>query len=129
MLLRGDAGQRALAAWSMGWPDAHIAAGNRWQAPYLTQLLEDPYPAVRYIALRSLKRLPGFEEFTVDFVGSDEERRVAHRRAVELWEKSANGRLDQTGQAILIDATGKLDRAAFERLLKLRDDRDIDLKE
>lgn len=129
MLLRGDAGQRALAAWSMGWPDALAASGNKWQAPYLAQLLEDPYPAVRYIALRSLKRLPGFAEFSADFVASDDERREAHRRALAMWESSSSMRLDQTGAAILIDSAGKLDHEAFERLLKLRDDRDIDIKE
>ena len=56
-------------------------------------------------------------------------RQAAHRRAVDLWEQSREQRLDQTGEAILIDADGQLDRAAFERLLKQRDDRDIDLKE
>jgi hypothetical protein len=129
MPLRGDAGQRALAAWSMGWEDARAASGQKWQVPYLAQLLEDPYPAVRYIAVRSLKRLPGFEEFSCDFVGSEEHRRQSHARALAIWEAGRSGRLDQTGEAILIDSAGRLDRATFERLLKLRDDRDIDLKE
>jgi hypothetical protein len=129
LLLRGDAGQRALAAWSMGWDDAQVAAGGKWQAPYLAQLLEDPYPAVRYIALRSLKQLSGFEEFTADFVGPAGDRRAAHERVLQLWEQARSGRLDQTGEAILIDSDGLLDRAAFERLLRQRDDRDIDLKE
>jgi hypothetical protein len=129
MLLRGDAGQRALAAWSMGWEEAHAATGKKWQVPYLAQLLEDPYPAVRYIAARSLKRLPGFEDFSVDFVGSADHRSQARVRALDIWEQARGGRLDQTGEAILIDQDGRLDHATFERLLKQRDDRDIDLKE
>jgi predicted CXXCH cytochrome family protein len=129
LLLRGDAGQRALAAWSMGWEEAHTASGDKWQPPFLAQLLDDPYPAVRYIAVRSLRRLPGYETLEFDFVGPQHERQEAQRRALAVWEQSANQRLDQTGPAILIDAAGRLDRATFERLLKLRDDRDIDLKE
>jgi predicted CXXCH cytochrome family protein len=128
-LLRGDAGQRALAAWSMGWPDAHTASGRMWQAPYLAQLLEDPYPAVRYIAARSLRQLPGYETFEYDFVGPASDRQAAHRRAIEQWQQTRDQRLNETGAAILIDDGGHLDRATFERLLKLRDDRDIDLKE
>ena len=32
-LLNGDAGQRALAAWHMGWEPAMIASGSGWQSP------------------------------------------------------------------------------------------------
>ncbi len=84
---------------------------------------------MRYIAERSLKRLPGFEEFSVDFVGSEDQLRQAHHRALSAWEQMRDGRLDQTGEAILIDAEGRFDLATFQRLLKQRDDRDIDLKE
>lgn len=119
MLLRGDAGQRALAAWSMGWDEAQRASGNKWQAPYLAQLLDDPYPAVRYIAERSLRRLPGQAELDYDFVGSQQQRRAAQQHARVIWQRSGS----------LQPPSGALDPAAWERLLKLRDDRDIDLKE
>ena len=67
-LLRGDAGQRAIAAQAMGWAPAQEASGTDWMAPYLAQLLDDPYDAVRFIAGRSLRTLPGFEAFEYDFV-------------------------------------------------------------
>jgi hypothetical protein len=129
MLLRGDAGQRALAAWSMGWDDARAASGDKWQAPYLAQLLDDPYPAVRYIAERSLRRLPGQAEITYDFVGTQSQRQAAQRQVLSTWERQLNDRLDQTGSAILLDASGRLDQATWDRLLQQRDNRDIDLKE
>src|SRR5438046_6164337 len=33
-LLRGDAGQRALIAWSMGWEPAKLASGQAWLPPF-----------------------------------------------------------------------------------------------
>jgi len=52
-LLAGDAGQRALAAWHMG------DGGDPGRAALLLELFDDPYPAVRLVALRSVARLLG----------------------------------------------------------------------
>ncbi|MFP6907051.1 MAG: C cytochrome precursor, partial [Verrucomicrobiota bacterium] len=49
-LYAGDAGQRALAAWAMGWADARETSGADWLARALMEVLNDPYHAVRYIA-------------------------------------------------------------------------------
>src|SRR5205823_2491003 len=73
-LLRGDAGQRALVAWSMGWKPAQEVAGTSWMPPYLSLLLDDPYDAVRFIAGRSLRSLPAFAEFSSDPVASRPQR-------------------------------------------------------
>lgn len=57
--LRGNAAQRALTAWALGWSAARQAAragdaGDRFMQPLLGLLMDDPYSAVRYIAERSL---------------------------------------------------------------------------
>ena len=93
--LGGDAGQRALAAWAMGWDSALEASGSDWQALYLSVLLEDPYEAVRHVARRSLAGLPG-----------------------------THG-LPAPRPAILLDAHGRPDTAALLTLLARRDDRPI----
>lgn len=54
-LLRGDAGQRAIVADALGRTSARQTSGTDWMSPYLTQLLDDPYAAVRYVAARSLR--------------------------------------------------------------------------
>jgi formate-dependent nitrite reductase cytochrome c552 subunit len=65
-LLRGDAGQRAIIAQSMGWSAAQQATsspgspGPGWLPPYLALLEKDQYDAVRYIASRSRQTLPEF---------------------------------------------------------------------
>src|SRR5205814_10384009 len=81
-LLEGDAGQRALSAWSMGWAPAREASGAAWLTPYLATLLEDPYAAVRYIAQRSLRASPQFSELHYDFVGPAEQQRSVRRQLI-----------------------------------------------
>jgi hypothetical protein len=84
-LLKGDAGQRALAAWHFGWEPAKAASGDAWMGQLLAELLVDPYSTVRYIAGRSLKRLAGFESFSYDYIGPPPERAQARQRALDLW--------------------------------------------
>ena len=66
LLLSGDAGQRALAAFALGWQPALAVSGNDWEAPLLASGLDDHYPAIRFISHRSLTHLPGFESFPYD---------------------------------------------------------------
>ena len=128
-LLSGDAGQRALIASSMGWKPALEASGRRWQAPFLAQLLVDPYAAVRFLADRSLRRLPGYESYEYDFVGPLPERAQGRQRALDIWSRAAAGTPDRTGRAVLIDADGELEQAILDRLLERRDDRPVNLAE
>lgn len=127
--LRGDAGQRALTAWSFGWADAHHASGNNWQAPFLGQLLDDRYNAVRFIAYRSLKRLPGFADFDYDFVGEPAVRTAAVANARKVWQQNQTNRLRPFPSQTLIDAVGQIQDADFQRLLRQRDDRPVEFAE
>ncbi len=113
-LLRGDAAQRAVTAWAMGWQPALAISGTGWQAPYLAVLLEDPYSVVRLMAYNSLRKQPGFHEFAYDFVASSEERASAKRRALEIWQGSPSRMERPEAAADLI-----------ERLLPRRDDRPL----
>ncbi len=125
--LRGDAGQRALIAWHMGWTPAREASGQQWLAPYLAQLLTDPYAAVRYIAGHSLQTLPGFGHLAYDYLGTPEEQVQARDGARAQWAKT--GAADRHGEALLLDAQGGLEAERFARLLRQRDDRSMDLQE
>ena len=128
-LLSGDAGLRALTAWHMGWEPAHEASGSGWIAPILAQALNDPYDVVRYIGARSLKRLPGFENFTCDFLAPTGERLEAVERATQTWEIQKNATLDRAGSRLLLDKDGRLERDALNRLLAKRDNRPVTLRE
>jgi len=125
--LEGDAAQRALAAWHMGWEPAREASGTDWMVPLLAQLLEDPYEAVRFTAGRSLRGLPGFADFEHDFL-ADESRRAAANAAVRsAWE--AQERSGEKRAELLLTSEGELQRETFQRLLLERDDTPVILSE
>ena len=128
-LLEGDAGQRALIAWSMGWESAQQASGVDWLAPYLAEGMQDPYSAVRFIAGRSLKSLgPEFQSIPYDFVGAEGDRATAARQVVSRWEKRGSSNGSPPRPALLI-SEGHLQRERVETLLRQRSTLSMDLQE
>ncbi len=124
--LIGDAGQRALMAWSMGWEPARAVSGTEWMTPYLALLLRDRYGAVRMIATRSLKlqpegkRLVGYEP-----MGAQETWMRATDPVYVAW---AARKLAATPQ-LLIGLDGGLDRERLNLLLSRRHDPPMELNE
>jgi Zn-finger protein len=100
-LLKGDAGQRAIVAQSMGWKPAQEASGAGWMAPYLALMQRDAYDAVRHIATRSRGTLPPF-------------RREG---------------LPRGNRQLLLNADGTFDADAVTRLVRARDNRRISYRE
>lgn len=121
--LGGDAGQRALVAWALGWEAAREVsnAANGWTARLLAQLLLDPYDAVRIAAARSLLRQPGFADFEVDPLASAEARREAAARVVA--RRSVNLGL------LIEDPDRTLPPDVLDRIYAQRNDRRIWLRE
>jgi len=108
--LEGDAGVRALVAWSMGWEPAREASDGASLVPYLAELMQDPYDAVRLIAHRSAR---GRSDVALD--GYDP-LAPAEARAAALAPLRRRG----------LDAA---ERTLFERLLSQRDTRPLNLAE
>ena len=128
--LKGDAGQRALAAWNLGWAPAQQASGAQWLAPLLGQLMNDPYDAVRYMAGRSLRTIEGYRDFDYDFLVPPAEREKRISRLMERWEKGVREQpAPRIGKALLLNADGSLRREEFELLLRARDERPVMLVE
>lgn len=124
-LLRGDAVQRSLAAWSLGWEPARIASEEGWQIPFLAQLLDDPYSVTRFIAQRSLENL-GVKLKEYDSLVSPDERPLI---APSLQSGTYPAHPNAGGLKPLFDAKGGLNREALQKFLKQRDDRPITLNE
>ena len=123
-LLQGDAGVRALAAWSAGWAPAQRASGTDWLQPYLAQLLADPYYAVRFVAARSLRAQPS----AIDLAGYDElltqaDAATFARKLQDAWQAP-----QRSNPEILLDGRS-LQWDAFRRLHARRDDRPVFLAE
>lgn len=126
LLLRGDAGQRAVVAWHFGWAPAREVSGEHWFAPILAPLLSDPYSVVRYVAQRSLRRLPGYATFNYDYLAPPAEREAARARARQQWPAPAPG---TARPGTLLRPDGTVDDARLEHLLKQRNDRAMELLE
>ena len=89
MALEGDAGQRVIAAEAFRWPPAQQASGTSWMAPFVAQLLDDSYDAIRFSAGRALKALPGFEGVEYDFVAGPRARRQQQLQVMRRWDAVA----------------------------------------
>jgi predicted CXXCH cytochrome family protein len=119
-LLRGDAGQRALIAWHMGWDPAKQASGTNWLVPYLAETLDDPYSVVRYIGQRSLKRLPGQKRLAYDYIAPPATRSQVKSALLQRWDA---GMLQaEENSKILLPQQ-------MSRLLQRRDHRPMELLE
>ena len=127
-MLAGDAGLRALTAWSMGWGPAQAASGTTWMTPHLGEALGDPYDAVRFIAARSLRSLPGHADLDYDFTGPRQDRVDAAVRVLREWRASPAARLRREPE-LLVDERGELRVAAMRRLFDARDRRPLFLRE
>jgi predicted CXXCH cytochrome family protein len=124
-VLRGDAGQRVLWAWAMGWSEALHTSGNTWQAPFLAQLFADPYDAVRFVAGRSLRSLPHFSSFAYDHLANTSQRQERSQQAIDHWQTTWNPVSNPT---ILLTTTG-IDSKQIGLFRSQRDETPIDLKE
>lgn len=129
-LLRGDAGQRVLSAWYLGWPEAHEAAGKAWIPPHLAALLDDPYDVVRHAAGRSLMSLPGYEDLAYDYVGTAAHREERAREALSLYLARGRQPIERAkAERLLLYEDGSVDRVRQAGLERNRDDRPVSLAE
>ena len=126
LLTRGDVAQRALIAANAGNPDAQAVSGTGALVPHLLELLDDPYPAVREIAARSLRSLPAFREVPSLSLGDDTQRRRFRSEVEALWKPEPAG---ARAGAQLLRADGRIDRERQGVFLRQRDHRILDLIE
>jgi len=109
-LYRGDAHQRAIAMWAMGWPAARATAGQEWAVPELTRAMDDPYQVLGLVAWRSLRKILGDDALPGSILALPPSQRV------------------QATEAAIGHRDG-FDPAAVARLLSQRDNRPVRLSE
>jgi formate-dependent nitrite reductase cytochrome c552 subunit len=126
--MKGDAGQRALMAWAMGWRPAQEASGIDWMPAHLSTLLDDPYDAVRFIAYRSMRSLPAFAAFTGDFLAPPAQRRSDMAHIADQWKSTWTAGPRSVSDELLLNRDGSF-QPAMQRLLLERDNRPIELNE
>jgi hypothetical protein len=96
-------------------------------APYLAQLLTDPYSVTRQVAYRSIVSLPGFEDFEFDYLASRSELEESARECLVRW--SGTGGPGMSGAHLLIGDDGTIDLDMWLRLLAQRDQRPVTIIE
>lgn len=130
---RGDAAQRAITAWNMGWGPAVAASGgvegSAWTEPLLADLLEDEYAAVRAIAWKALRDRPVAEGIEYDFVGEPAERSRLAAEIRERWSDRSSAAGAPGSADHLLSGPGRRDGGALERLRGARDHRPVHIAE
>lgn len=131
LALKGDAAQRALIAWHFSWEPAREASGDKWMAPYLAYLLADDYTVVREVARHSLRQHRGYEDLEYEkfeLRTPAEELRRKRGRVLELWKGDKHRPRDANPSLLLLPG-GKLDTEKVDELLRLRNNRLVDVSE
>jgi hypothetical protein len=126
-ILTGNAAERAVVSWSMGWPVAQRTSGTAWQTPFLAQLLDDPYLAIRLIARRSLRTLDGLRDLQVDVFAPLESRRAAISSIADHWYENVSESSVQRSEVLFGKEGIQIEQV--ERLMQQRDDSPIYLAE
>ena len=96
--------------------------------PHLAELMNDPYEAVRYIAYRSLRSLPGYAAFEYDYLAAQPVRVDRILPALQAWRASTQSRQRREPE-LLVDADGTLRADVMRELFDIRDQRRLFLRE
>lgn len=123
-LTKGDAAQRVITAWHLGWEPARAISGTGWMPFYLGLLLNDPYGVVRYVAAKSLRADPA-HKVEYDFMAPAADR----KRAIDAVFLEASRRTNAPKSAVLVDDRGQWEVERVKAFLRQRDNRPVSIKE
>jgi len=128
-LASSDARSRAIVAGAFGWTPAQEASGRDWPVLVLTRTLEhERFPAVRYLAHRSLRSLHGQQASAYNYQGTMAER--AAQLSVLRQQLEPAARPDPNRYSHLpFTATGAFADDVFDRLRRHRKDPDVFVNE
>jgi hypothetical protein len=128
-LVKGDAAQRALLAWGMGWEPAQKTAGRDWLYPYLIYSMIDPYAAIRFDAWKSLQTLPGFSDFAFTYTSDERSLNEAAAQAFKKWLNEVRDPNTVFRPETGLDSEGHFRKDVLQRLRSERDNRPVVLAE
>ena len=128
-IMKGDAAQRVIALWNMGWEPAQNAAGRDWLYPFLVYGLSDPYAAVRFVSWKSLQTLPGFTDFAFTYTAGEATRNEAIAGAYRKWRDEVRTSSAVFEPETTLDAAGQFQPDLFSRLRGERDQSPVVLAE
>ena len=92
-------------------------------------VLNDPYAAVRFIAYRSLRSLPGFGAFDYDFLENPKQRIELERKVLDTWRVARPLADRRNDVQLLLDPEGTFKTDVVARLMRERNNRPLHLRE
>jgi predicted CXXCH cytochrome family protein len=126
-LARGDARTRVVVAGAFVDPAARTAGGTDWFGSLLPRLLVDErYPAVRYLAHKGLRAAHGEAAGPFDFLASPDERRAQLKALGERFDAAP---VRRKLPYLPLRPSGLPDDAALKRLRAGRTDPDLSIHE
>jgi hypothetical protein len=128
-IVKGDAGQRALIAWGMGWESAQKISGRDWLYPYLIYSMTDSYAAIRFDAWKSLQTLPGFNDFPFTYTANESALNEAASNAYAKWLQRVRDLSPPFPSESLLENDGRFRTDVFGKLRSERDEKPIVLAE
>ncbi len=129
LALRGDAVQRAVAHWSMGWQPARAASGDDWQAAYLALGLSDSYSVVRYVAQKALRLTPGLADVDYDFAARPEAIEASQQKVIADLARALRPVEADKAARLFMRRNGALQTDRVAAQLDRRDNTPIEHKE
>jgi hypothetical protein len=114
-----------IAVAALGEEPARLTSGTGWQTQLLAEALDDPYAAVRFVAARSLRSFPGFEDLELRFDAPRAQRREQQEDARQRAARAAGA----PPWVLPLDAAGRLDRAMLDALIAQRDSTPVRIAE
>ncbi len=128
-IMKGDAAQRAIVLWGMGWEPAQRAAGRDWFYPFAIYGLSDPYAAVRFVSWKSLQSLPGFADFPFTYTADEAIRNESVAAAYQKWWQEVRTIDSVFKPETTLDSLGHYQPELFRRLRSERNQTPVLLAE
>jgi hypothetical protein len=128
-MIKGDAAQRALLTWGMGWKPAQDVSGRDWLYPYLIYTLTDSYAAIRFEAWKALQTLPDFSDFRFNYIAEDRSLTEQAGGALAKWIREARKPNARFPAETILEPDGRFQKEIFQRLRNERDDKPVLLVE
>lgn len=131
-LLQGDAAQRTILAWHMGWPETFKTSRTGWRLPLLVQLLNDEYSATRFVSAYAISQLDIIgsilEDSKYHFIAPATERRSSQQFIVNQWQEKLSRQIEPAPQ-LLINEDGTIRTDVLQLLLQNQNKRRMIMSE
>ena len=115
-IIKGDAGQRALIAWGMGWEPAQKISGRDWLYPYLIYSMTDSYAAIRFDAWKSLQTLPGFNDFPFTYTTNERALNESASDAYAKWLQRVRDLSPPFPSESVLENDGRFQHRCFSKI-------------